>query len=336
VNPSSTPSSNAGEIAVSIPADLAQLFWSRRRGVAFITFVAGIVGLVSSLLWPPNYHAVATFIPEQTSSSRLATGLGGLAGQLGVPLGSDPVQSPRFYAEVLLSRRVIERVLRGYFSSTETGLASPDSASLLDLLQVRGRDSLERVQKGVKMLRAAVTVDADIRTNIVTLVVTARNPDLAAAIANRFLQAVNEFNTLSRQSQGGRRRRFIEEQADSAARELRTAEDRLKSFYEENRLWTQSAALQYRLGQLQREVEIEKEVYLTLRRNLITAAIDEVNDVPLISVIDEAVPLTDRKPRRALIVLAGLLLGGIIGLSYAYIAWYLDRPSRWEQSVQQR
>ena len=114
----------------------------------------------------------------------------------------------------------------------------------------------------------------------------------------------------------------MEQQADSAERELRAAEDRLKSFYEQNRSWEHSPALQYRLGQLQRQVDIEKEVYLTLRRDLETARIDEVNDLPLISVIDVAVPSRERKPRRALVVIASLVVGAVLSLSYAYAAWY--------------
>ena len=304
----------------TIPGDLFLLFWSRRKGIVSTWLGALVVGIAAALLWPPRYAAVASFIPEVTSSSRLPSGLGNLATQFGVSLGSDPLQSGRFYADVLLSRRVVERVLQSYYSGGS--IASSDSATLLDLLRIKGRDSLERLQKGVKKLRGATSVDPAIRTNIVTLTVTARDPYLAAAVANRFVETVNEFNTRIRQSQAGRRRRFVEQQADSAERELRAAEDRLKSFYEQNRSWEHSPALQYRLGQLQRQVDIEKEVYLTLRRDLETARIDEVNDLPLISVIDVAVPSRERKPRRALVVIASLVVGAVLSLSYAYAAWY--------------
>jgi len=279
------------------------------------------VGIAAALVWPPKYAAVATFVPEQTSSSRLPSSFGNLATQFGVSIGSDPQQSGRFYADLLLSRRVVERVLQGFYASTDSAVGS-DSVTLLDLMSIRGRDSLERLQKGVKKLRAAMSVDPDIRTNVVTLMVTARDPYLAAAVANRFVEAVNEFNTRIRQSQAGRRRRFVEQQADSAGRELRVAEDRLKGFYEQNRLWSQSPALQYQLGQLQRQVDIEKEVYLTLRRNLETARIDEVNDLPLISVIDWAVPSRERKPSRMLVILASLVVGMVVSISSAYVAWY--------------
>jgi uncharacterized protein involved in exopolysaccharide biosynthesis len=292
--------------------------------MVFICLSAALLGLAAALLLPPRYIAVASFVPERASASRLPSGLGSLASQFGVSLGSDGLQSSRFYADVLLSRRVVEGVLRGYYSAVERGVVGLDSASLLDILRIQGRDSLDRLQKGVKKLRGAMSVAPDVRTNIVTLTVAAPDPYLAAAVANRFVATVNEFNTRNRQSQAGRRRRFIEQQADSAERELRAGEDRLKSFYEQNRSWAQSPELQYRLGQLQRQVDIEKEVYLTLRRELETARIDEVNDLPLVSVIDVAVPWRERKPKRAPIVIAGLIAGVALSLLYAYAAWYWE------------
>ena len=332
---SPVPERPEGSGGASIPEELFLLFSSRRKGILSTWLSALLLGVAAALLWPPRYAAVASFITELTSSSRLPSGLGNLATQFGVSLGSDPLQSGRFYADLLLSRRVVERVLQSYYSLPGP-VAPSDSATLLDLLGVKGRDSLERLQKGVKKLRGATSVDPAIRTNIVTLTVTARDPYLAAAVANRFVETVNEFNTRIRQSQAGRRRRFVEQQADSAERELRAAEDRLKSFYEQNRSWQQSPKLQYWLGQLQRQVDIEKEVYLTLRRDLETARIDEVNDLPLISVIDLAVPSRERKPKRSLIVVASLLLGLVLSSAYAYAAWYWERLRRLEREIRER
>jgi len=316
--------SEAGAVSVSIPTDVSLLLWEKRRGIGMIMIGAFVVGLAAALLWPSSYRSSASFIPEQSSQSARLAGLGGLASQFGVSLGGDPMQSGRFYADILLSRRVIEQVLLGSYPS-QLGLnAGRDSIPLLDILGIKGRDSLERVQKGVKKLRGMTSADADVRTNIVSISVQAKSPALAAAIANRFVETVNDFNTKTRQSQAGRRRVFIDQQTDSAESELRVAEDRLKTFYQQNRSWAQSPELEYRRGQLQRQVEIEQDLYLTLRRNLETARIDEVNDIPLVSVIDIAVPSTDRSPPRRLLLLAFLVLGAFLSLVYTYASWYWE------------
>src|SRR2546426_4731647 len=84
----------------------------RWRLVAGLPLLAAILTAIVVLLLPPRYTATVTFVPEQRTPTRGAGagggagggGLVGLAGQLGIPLGMDPTQSPRFYAEVLTSR----------------------------------------------------------------------------------------------------------------------------------------------------------------------------------------------------------------------------------------
>jgi uncharacterized protein involved in exopolysaccharide biosynthesis len=160
---------------------------------------------------------------------------------------------------------------------------------------------------------------------MVTVTVTARDPYLGAEIVNHFVGAVNDFNTRIRQSQAARRRVFIDGQTDSVAKELQTAEDKLKRFYEENRSWAQSPQLQFKLGQLQRQVDIVKDLYLNLRRDLETARIAELDDVPLISVVDVGAPSHQRAtPNRGAIVLVGLVIGVGVAVLYAYLKWYLE------------
>src|SRR5205823_6630604 len=128
-------------------------------------------------------------------------------------------------------------------------------------------------------------------------------PVLAAAVANRFVAYLNDFNTKSRQSQARERRKFIEQRLADGEGELRTAEESLRTFYERNRSWQQSPQLVFEEGRLRRQVEIRQEVYLTLRREYETARIEEVNDTPVITVIDRAVPPREKaRPQRKLLV----------------------------------
>jgi len=66
-------------------------------------------------------------------------------------------------------------------------------------------------------------------------------------------------------------------------------------------------------------------VYLTLKRDYETARIEEVNDTPVITVVDPAVPPSRRsKPRRGLIISLGLVLGAVIGVFGAFGLEYID------------
>jgi tyrosine-protein kinase Etk/Wzc len=146
---------------------------------------------------------------------------------------------------------------------------------------------------------------------------------------NRFIASLDEFNTKSRQSQARLRRQFIEQRVQSAGAELRNVEEQLRTFYERNRSWQQSPKLVYEEGTLRRQVEIRQEVYLTLNREYETARIEEVNDTPVITVIDPAVePRRPSKPKPLLISIVGFILGGIAAAAWAFTADYLEELRR--------
>src|SRR3989475_489112 len=324
--PTASRSVPADEISVLELLNVLLKRW--RILIALPLSVAVLVALIS-IINPATYTASTTFVPEVRTQGRLPSGIAGLAGQLGISLAAEPTESPRFYAAVVRSRELLERILASkYEHPLYTGVA-PDSATLLQILEVNGRDSADSLHQGVKALDKLVSVRVDNQTNIVRLSVDARDPALAAAIANRFVAYLNDFNTKTRQSQARERRKFIEERLADGEEELRTTEERLRGFYERNRSWQQSPQLVFEEGRLRRQGEIRQEVYLTLRREYETARIEEVNDTPVITVIDPAAPPQHKSsPNSVLLVLFALVLGAIVTLCWALGAEYLERVQR--------
>src|SRR5262249_14467539 len=152
---------------------------------------------------------------------------------------------------------LMERVLLSNYINPSADRATPsDSSTLLRLLRVKGRDQADSLYQGVRKLNGLISVRVSTATNIVTLDVDARHPELAAAIANRFIEYLNAFNTQSRQSQAGEQRRFVEQRVADGERELRDAEAELRQFYERNRSWQQSPQLTFEEGRLRRQVDI--------------------------------------------------------------------------------
>ena len=327
--PASTPLARgyAGE-DVTIFGGLGALL-ARWRLVVGLPVLTVAVSLVVSLLIPPGYTATTTFVPEVRSPSRLPTGIAGIAGQLGLSFAAEPSQSPRFYAEILQSRELQERVLATRYPDPYPRPGARDSIRLLDVLRPGGRSAADSMARGVKKLSRLITVTSDNQTTIVRLSVTLRSAKLAAAVANRFVEYLNQFNTLQRQSQARERREFTEARVAAADSELRRAEDAVKTFYERNRGWQQAPELVFQEGRLRRQVEVAQEVFLTLKREYETARIEEVNDTPVITVIDPAaVPQERSRPRRLLFALLGLLFGATVAVFWAFAAEYTDRVRR--------
>lgn len=294
--------------------DVLLLMRRRWRLVLGWPFAVAIVTAAVSLLMRPTYTATTSFVPEAGAGTKLPSSLAGLAGQFGLSLGADASRSPRFYADVLRSRELLERTLLAPYAdpTAERG----DSARLIEILQVRGGTEADRMSKGVLKLSKLVSTRVDVQTGVVRLSVDSRYADLAAAIANRMVTYLNEFNTHTRQSQARERRRFVEQRIAEGEVELRSAEGDLRGFYERNRTWQQSPQLMFEEGRLRRQVDIRQEVYLTLKREFETARIEEVNDTPVITVIDSAVaPQLRARPRRTLMVMLGFVFGTIIAVT---------------------
>ena len=301
--------------------------WRILVGLPLLTAVAA--GIVS-LIIPRTFTATTSFVPEARPETRLPSGLAGLAGQFGISLGSQASQSPRFYAQLAGSRELLERVLLSRYADPRADASARDTTTLLRILGVRGKSIADSLHNGVKKLSKQVSANVDNQTGIVRLSVDSRHPALAAIVANRIVEYLNEFNTKTRQSQARERRKFVEARITDGDHDLRQAEDDLKRFYEKNRSWQQSPGLVFEEGRLRRQVELRQEVYLTLRREYETARIEEVNDTPVITVIDVAVPPQEKsKPKRSLLVLLSFLLAVV-----ASVAWIAGE--QYVKEIQQR
>ena len=229
----------------------------------------------------------------------------------------------------------MERVLlSNYVDPRQAQSASADSTTLLRILGLKGRDAADSLYRGVKKLDDLVAVNVNTATGIVSVSVDAHYPALAAAVANRFVEYLNAFNAQYRQSQAREQRKFVEQRLTDGEGELRRAEEDLRTFYERNRSWQQSPQLTFEEGRLRRQVDIRQELYLSLKREYETARIQEVNDTPVITVIDAATaPVKKSSPKRALWVIIALVLGSMIGTFWAAATEY-ERARRQQAAIQ--
>ena len=310
--------------------ELGRVWAKHRRATVGLPLLLALVTGAVSLIVRPTFTATTTFVPEASpQGGRLPAGLAGLATQFGISLGSEASKSPKFYAQVVRSRELMERVLLSTYVDPRLPSASADSITLLRILGVKGRDLADSLYRGVKKLNDMVNVNVNTATGIVSVGVDACYPGLAAAVANRFVEYLNAFNAQYRQSQAREQRKFVEQRLADGEQELRGAEENLRTFYERNRSWQQSPQLVFEEGRLRRQVEIRQELYLSLKREYETARIQEVNDTPVITVIDAATaPVKKSKPKRSLLVVIALVLGGMVGTFWAAAVEYLEIARR--------
>tara|TARA_Y100000590_G_C15422554_1_gene901986 strand:- start:209 stop:808 length:600 start_codon:yes stop_codon:yes gene_type:complete len=106
--------------------------------------------------------------------------------------------------------------------------------------------------------------------------------------------------------------------------DLKKSEQRLKTFREKNRQII-SPALQLEQDYLSRDVEIQKDIYLTLRQQQELAKIEEVEKASIIQVLDNPqVPLGPTNKNVRLSVMLAFVLGMGLGVIIAFIRSYAN------------
>lgn len=277
-----------------------------------------VVAVLAVIFIPPVYRSQVSFVANSSSSSKLAGGLaggtgalGGLAAQLGMGSTLDPSESPNFYILLMQSREVLTRLLKSRFRDPRS--SSPqDSAQLLDLLRIRQKDPLRKLELGIKQMSKDINGRFDSKTNLVWIDVDAEWPELSAAMANRTIELVTAFNKEQRTSRARTKRLFLEGRVNLARTQLQSIEAKHRAFYDQNRLWRSSPELIFEEKQLQRDEDQSADLYLTLQRQFEAALLDEVNDAALITVVDSAVPPRKAQWPRYFILLASTLTAGLV------------------------
>ncbi|HUR00877.1 MAG TPA: hypothetical protein VM166_15620, partial [Gemmatimonadaceae bacterium] len=233
----------------------------RWRTIGLVMGLTLVAAALAVLLIPPVYRTKVSFVAFNSSSSRIPGGLAaaagplaGLAMQLGASSGADPSESPNFYVELAQSRELLTRLLQSRFRDPR-GASPRDSARLVDILRMRSSDPQRRLEKGIKKMSKSITGSFDVTTNLVWLEVDAQWPELSAAIANRTIELVNDFNKEQRTSRVRSKRIFLEDRVAKARAQLDAAEDRLRSFNEQNRSWRAAPSLVFDEQRLQRELD---------------------------------------------------------------------------------
>lgn len=303
---------------------VVNMLLGRWRMVLGFPVAAAIVGIALGLALGKEYHVRSRFAPQTQQGN--AGQFAGLAAQFGVSLGnvgSGATESPDFYADLLKTRDLLKQAVLSTYR-VPRGSADTAAGTLLDLWDVSGGTPEARTDRAVERLLRVMTVSVSLKTGVVALEIQDRSGALALALNQRLLDLLNTFNLERRQSQAAAERRFVEGRLADARQSLNDAEQRLAEFLERNRRYQDSPELTFEAARLQRQVDLQQQIYTSLAQSYEKARIDEVRNTPVITIVDppDVLPGGRGLTRKALV---GFLLGGVLGIVLAVGREYWDR-----------
>ena len=269
----------------------------------------------------PKYVSSARILLPENSGGRMGS-LAGLASQFGISVGSgsaEDLSSPTLFPDLLKSRVFAENLLNKEFYTEKYG----KKLSLLAILKYGdgtppyGKDTL--ITQTLGLLEEIIAFEQDPQSKFSLIIANTFEPILAKEIVEATLVELELLNRFYKTQAVNEKTTFIEQRIAAVKGDLENSEQSLKTFQENNRQIS-SPSLQLSFERLQREVEIQKGIYLTLKQQLELAKIEEVQEASIVQVLDRPqapLGLSNKKLKRS-VLLAGFLglgLGALLGFA---------------------
>ena len=234
--------------------ELATTLGEEKKLIFGLPFVAGILAIVVSLLLTPIFTAKTTLLPPQNNSGGGAAAaalasLGGLAGLAGISTGGTTADT---VVAMLKSRSAKDQII--------------DQFNLVEYYEADLREDV------YKTLDTNVRVSSDKKSNIITVEVDDKDPELAAKMANAYYEILKGLMTRVAVTEAQQRRQFFEDQFLKSKEELSNAEVKLKETQERTglvELKSQAEATIEAVARLRGEIA-QREVQLSAMRTFAT------------------------------------------------------------------
>jgi len=287
----------------------------------------------------PQYVSRATVLLPSISGGNNLGGLAGLASRFGVnvPTGAQAdLSSPSLFPELLRSRTFAEQILDKEFYTKKFD----KNLSLLAILTHGdeppevGKDTL--VTQALGSLETMLGFDQDPSSTFSVIKVTTSEPVFAKELAEVVLAELEALNRFYKNQTVNEKTSFISNRIYSVENDLESSEIRLKEFDERNRQIS-SPALQLEQERLVRDLEIQKEIYLTLKQQLELAKIEEVQQASIVQILDKPqIALGPSNKNLKLSVLLAGVLGVSLGILLGFVRSYLDNNDMKERKKLRR
>lgn len=326
-----TPAPTASDDGVDIRLLVDVL---RRRWKAIAACVALAIGLavIYALIRAPLWQAQARLVAHSAGSQNTSQ-LAGLATQFGIrlPVDAGVATSPELYIELLGSMDLLRRAAATTYTVTQDD-GTEISGTLMDILDVAEPDPEVRIRDAAGTLQRQMTTRYDRLSSTIMLGVQASSSDLAVQLANRLVELLNESMLDLRQQRVEDEAEFVSSRMNVAFDALVSAEDTLSSFMARNRAMGLDQQIQ--ASRLEQTAELRRQVYLSLAQSFEQAKIDQIRDMPLLSVIEHP-EFTVRRAGASgkVLVVVGAMLGVLTGITVAILLESRARLRRRSQPV---
>lgn len=287
-----------------------------RKFLILFLFILGVVVSIGIALWLPNiYTSTATLVPSEEQKggglSALASQFGGLASLAGVNIGGGATNDKASVAiEIANSRQFRVRFVHEHHLEValmasngvnkKTGELKIDS-NIYDVQQQKwvrhvseGKSAVPTDWELFKVINKLITITQDKKSGFVTVSVDFYSPQLAKQWTDWFIADLNQYMKNRDQVEAKRNIAYLKQQLEKTS-----------------------------------VADMQTVFYQLIEEQTKTLMLSEVNPEYVFKTLDPAVVAEEKtKPKRALIVILGGILGGMFGVLIALIKYAANRRNK--------
>jgi capsule polysaccharide export protein KpsE/RkpR len=250
------------------------------------------------------------------------------AKKFGVSLGGSKkvsLSSTEMVPAIINSRRLARELLEHKFDTNQYG----EDKSLLEILTGQKFESgswPEHIKKKVisEMTKNIISVEYEGDSPLLYVSVYASEAQFSSDLNIALLNILEKIITQFKQSRIIEQKNFIVNRMVEVKKDLTIAEDELKEFRDRNRNIISSPALLLQQARLLRDVEVQTQVYITLKTEHEMAKIEEVQSSSMIQILDHPeAPTKKLYPRPLRSIILSIFFGISVGVGIIYLKDWL-------------
>jgi uncharacterized protein involved in exopolysaccharide biosynthesis len=283
-----------------------KIIWKRKYLIAFFVLLFASLMAYYSLNKRTVYESKAYVLLKSDSPS--AGGLSQLVGLQNL-LGGGGGASSNTFPVLLTSRAVAEKVM--------------DDLRLTE--RIKGWDGKD-VKKGDLISAVQGMVKFSDKKGLFEIKATNGDPVVARDVANAYAVAGAEYWKKMNYTEARNKREYIESQLPRVEDGLKKAEAGLKKF---SLLASGNSLPSVDLKRRERELLIQNDTYVMLRKEYESSKLDESKELTPFSMIDPAeVPVNPVSNKLSLNILIGVVLGGFVGVFSSFFIEYWEKTGK--------
>ncbi len=314
-----------------IEIDLKKVYFALKKGIKWVILTPIVFGLIAVIyvlfIAKPVYTSEAKILLVGSDSGE--SSLLGLARNFGFSLPSSIYQNEQYLTietlpEILKSRSLTNSILFSEFTTKKFGEPEALFSIIFEPAKIAESDSSKLIAIGEDYIAKKVLEVKQVKnTSIFALLANSSEANLSAQIASRVIVELQKMQFDFSVSELGEQKEFVIGRLQEVQIELFKAEAQLKNFREGNLQISMSPALLLEQERLEREIDIQTALYISLKQQLEQIKINENKNISSIKIIDEpSIPTGYSSPKKKRIVfllsILGIMVGGVISVLKYY------------------